>query len=359
MTLLEFTWYLSLLLITGYYLVIFRVRQKKETTHWETPPGVSIVVCVKNDVHLIRDLLQSLTRQDYRLYEIIIVDDYSAPIEQKELEGMVDRLKDVSLFRSDRAPGKKHALTLGIEKARYSIILCTDADCIPAGPHWIKGMVSMTSGNEMVLGYAPYSQKPGRLNPLIRFETVMTGMQYLSWAMLGSPYMGVGRNILFSKEAFTESDPYRNSSDVPYGDDDLFVQAVRNHVSFKVSLHPETFVFSEPATSLGEWLSQKHRHLSAGRYYSLVSWLKPGIFGMGIIFHWLLLFPMLLFHVSPVMVISFFVGVLIRWFRYAAWTKKLGEGDTKWLYASHEMVYAVYLVLMGLTTIVSKKKTWN
>jgi len=271
----------------------------------------------------------------------------------------VDRLPDVFLHRSDRAPGKKHALSLGIEKANHAIILCTDADCMPAGPHWIRTMIANTTGKEMVLGYAPYYRKAGRLNQFIRFETVMTGIQYLSWCGLGKPYMGVGRNLLFPKAAFIQSHPYAKSLAVPYGDDDLLVQAIRKDIPARVSLHPDTFVYSEPANSWRGWFRQKHRHLSAGRFYSLSAWLQPGVFGLGVIFHWLLLLPMLWFHVSVAFDLAFFGGLLIRWFGYASWTRKLGEEDTKWLYPWYEMGYAIYLAVLGLITTVSKKEAWN
>jgi hypothetical protein len=36
----------------------------------------------------------------------------------------------------------------------------------------------------------------------IRFETLLTAMQYFSWAKVGHPYMGVGRNLTYKKEEF-------------------------------------------------------------------------------------------------------------------------------------------------------------
>jgi poly-beta-1,6-N-acetyl-D-glucosamine synthase len=332
---------------------------QKETYHRESLPGVSIVIAVKNGARRLRLTLQSLVRQDYPQYEIIIVDDYSEPKEQNDLETLVMRLPDVFLFRSDRAPGKKHALSMGVEKANHPFILCTDADCIPAGPRWIKTMMNRSNGHDMVLGYSPYFKKAGRLNPFIRFETVMTGIQYLSWTMLGYPYMGVGRNMLYPKEAFTKSDPYKHSKDVPYGDDDLFVQAAKKHVPVNVSLHPDSFVYSEPASTVGEWISQKHRHLSAGRYYSVSAWLQPGIFGVAVNLHWLLLFPMMWYQVSVEFDLAFFAGLFVRWFGYASWTKRLGDEDTKWFYPWYEIGFAFYLAVMGVITIVEKRKTWN
>jgi hypothetical protein len=55
---------------------------------------------------------------------------------------------------------------------------------------------------EIVLGYGAYHKKKGLLNKLIRFETFHTALQYLSYALAGIPYMGVGRNLSYKKGLF-------------------------------------------------------------------------------------------------------------------------------------------------------------
>ena len=37
---------------------------------------------------------------------------------------------------------------------------------------------------------------------LASYEAAYVGMQYLSYALAGLPYMGVGRNMLFDKESY-------------------------------------------------------------------------------------------------------------------------------------------------------------
>jgi len=356
---LSLIWYSSLVVITGYYLLIFRVRKTKDKVDWDQIPPVSIVIAVKNGTEKLRNTLLTLTRQDYPQYEIVIIDDYSAPDQGEALVQMLNRLKDVFFYRSDRAPGQNHALKMGIEKAQHDFILCTDDDCLSAGSQWIKSMVANTTPGDMVLGYSPYITKPGRINLFIRFETVMTGMQYLSWAMLGKPFMGVGRNMLFSKSVLLNTDFNQQSKKATYGDDDLLVQAMKGKTLVKVSLDPGSFMYTEPAESLTEYIRQKHRHLSAGHYYSLASWLKPGLFGIGIILHWFLLIPMLWYNVSIVFDLAFFIGIIIRWIGYASWAKRLGYPEMRWTYVGYEMMYAVYLAVVGVMTIFTERKTWN
>src|SRR5690242_2944117 len=97
--------------------------------------------------------------------------------------------------------GKKFPLSMGIKSARYEIVLLTDADCVPASEFWMQKMQDGYYDNkQIVLGYGAFHKKPGMLNKLIRFETFHSALQYLSFALAGLPYMGVGRNLSYKKE---------------------------------------------------------------------------------------------------------------------------------------------------------------
>ena len=55
----------------------------------------------------------------------------------------------------------------------------------------------------------------------------------------------------------------------------------------------------------------------------------------------------------------FAVGLFIRWVNYLRWTRILGDQDTARWYPLLEIVYTVYLALMGILTLFVKKRTWN
>ncbi|HBK82800.1 MAG TPA: glycosyl transferase family 2, partial [Flavobacterium sp.] len=61
------------------------------------------------------------------------------------------------------------------------------------------------------------------LNKIIRFETVLTAIQYFSWAKVGKPYMGVGRNLAYKKSVFFDNRGFMNHMKIKSGDDDLFI----------------------------------------------------------------------------------------------------------------------------------------
>ena len=353
-------WLFSLLILMGYHLFVFRSRNEHPKVHqWSALPGVSIVIAVKNGSdHLTRNLGAFLS-QDYPTFEIIIVDDHSDQEEKDKLEKVISNHPRVTLYHSDQSSGKKYALSQGIQKANYDLILCTDADCIPAGRGWITSMVSQSQGQALVIGYSPYKRAGGLLNLIVRFETVMTGIQYLSWAMKGRPYMGVGRNMMYSRSLFLEANPYQGHEGIPYGDDDLWVQQASSLTSVNVNFEKAAHVYSDPPVSWRQWINQKHRHLSAGHHYSLASLLQPGIYGMALILHWLLLPLFLPIAFDSLMFTALIIGLAVRWDTYRRWTRQLGDADTAWWYPLLDIGYAFYLAGMGIFTAVAKKRTWN
>ena len=98
--------------------------------------------------------------------------------------------------------GKKFALTLGIKTAKYENLLLTDADCYVRTNNWISSMSNNFNHSDIVLGYGSYKKEKGLLNKLIRFDTFNVAQQYLSYALKGQTYMGVGRNLAYKKSLF-------------------------------------------------------------------------------------------------------------------------------------------------------------
>ncbi|MBK9982984.1 MAG: glycosyltransferase [Saprospiraceae bacterium] len=356
---IQLIWLLCLLIISIYHLVVFRVDHKTAPTKSiSIYPGVSIVIAVKNGTDQLIKNLDTILHQEYPVFEIILVDDHSDLTERKNLEAFISSWPHIKLFTSSGI-GKKQALKMGIENAQYEFILYTDADCTPATNQWIKTMIDHNSNNGVVLGYSPYLKLPGFLNQLIRFETVMTGIHYLSWAMRGSPYMAVGRNSLYPRSLLLSSDPFRRHAEIPYGDDDLGLQAMLGHTSVETCLDKASHVITTPATSWTDWFKQKHRHLSAGHYYKTNLWWQPGMYGLALIGHWFLFPLMMNMSIWRGWLILSVIGLLIRWQNYDQWTKKLGDKDTIVVYPVLEIAYAIYLALIGAFTVISKKKTWN
>jgi glycosyltransferase involved in cell wall biosynthesis len=255
----------------------------------DTEP-VSIVVCARNELENLRRLLPLLLQQDYPAgFEIVLVDDRSQDdtylYAQQLVQYYADRVRLVTISSTPEgfAP-KKYALTLGIKATRYQRLLFTDADCIPLTNQWLRLMQRGFANYgrppaDLVVGYSAYAEAPGLLNKLIRYETLVTAAQYLSFAWRGWPYMGVGRNLAYTRGCFTATKGFASHIRQLSGDDDLLVQdAVRQGQRVAVVADPSAHTLSEPAATWAVWWHQKRRHLSAGRAYRLADRLRVGIF---------------------------------------------------------------------------------
>jgi glycosyltransferase involved in cell wall biosynthesis len=326
--------------------------------HLPLPP-VSVLIAVKNGADFLEKNIPRILQQDYPDFEIVIVDDHSDDPEKEKLKRIAATDPRIRLVHSDRLPGKKKAITSGVEMASHDIILCTDADCYPVTADWIRQMTVSHHDGNMVLGYSPYEKKKGLLNFLVRFETLMTGMQYLSWTMHGLPYMGVGRNLMYSKSVFRKINPYRQNQHIPYGDDDLLVQSMLDKKKITFCMEPASFVRSDPPVKWTDWISQKHRHLSAAHQYRFSTWWQPAVFGMALIGHWLLVIPVMGSSLWKMALMPGALVLVIRWLSFIRWSQRLGDKDLQMWYPVLEIAYTFYLALVGMVTAFRKKKTWK
>jgi biofilm PGA synthesis N-glycosyltransferase PgaC len=201
---------LSALIQLGYYVGVFSrlafytIKKGNAIAHVEP---VSIIIAARNEYKNLEKNLPSILNQDYPNYEVIVVNDCSWDDSQKLLEYYQEQyphLKICQLIEQEKYPtGKKFALTIGIKSAQNNQLFFTDADCSPASNQWLRLMQSQfTDGKEIVLGYSPYKKYNSVLNLFIRFESVFTAMAYMSAALGKHAFMGVGRNLAYTRELF-------------------------------------------------------------------------------------------------------------------------------------------------------------
>ena len=347
------------------YLILFIVAfSRKADSGTAVPLPVSVIVCAHDEEENLKELIPALLNQDYPEFEVIIVDDRSndSTFDLLIAETAKDhRLRMVHVNRTPpHANSKKFALTLGIKAARFEWLLFTDADCRPAGNSWIRSMSPhFTDTTNFVLGYSPYMKTKGFLNALIRFDTLITAIQYMSFAMLGNPYMGVGRNLAYRRSLFLEVKGFNNILSITGGDDDLFVNRHARRRNTSVCIEPASQINSKPKTTLGNFLHQKFRHLSVGRYYRFGHRLLLGLFMISWLGVWFLGLPLLTEgdYYTVLSLIIFRVILVIITVHLAA--KRFGQAFELWLVPLLDFIYAFYYLVTGLRTLVTKKIRWK
>jgi hypothetical protein len=213
-------------------------------------------------------------------------------------------------------PGKKFPLSIGIKTAKYEIVLLTDADCVPASEFWIEKMQEgFGNGTEIVLGYGALHKKKTFFNKLVRWETLHTALQYLSYAKAGLTYMGVGRNLSYKKSVFFRHKGFSAHNNVPGGDDDLFINKAATKDNIAIVIDKEAFTLSEPAKTWKQWTKQKKRHYTTSRFYKPVHKLLLGMYALShFLFYPLLVVSMVYYGWEQALIvfgIRFFVQGLI------------------------------------------------
>ena len=254
---------------------MFRVRRKPRYLA-SGLPGVSVIVCAKNEEANLKRLVPALLSQKYAAEkQIVVVDDCSTddtPMTLAQMRAQYPELYTTTIENDSKFKhGKKLALTVGIKAAKFEHMVFIDADCMPASDNWLTSIVECYSenGKEMVLGYGRYAKHPGLLNLYIRYETFWNAVQYMGIARAFRPFMGVGRNLSYTKTLFNRSSKFRNNLSLLSGDDDLFVSEMGTKKNTVNCFIAPSHTVSEPKTSWLQYSAQKSRHMTTSSLYPM------------------------------------------------------------------------------------------
>lgn len=353
-------------ILMQFFLLLFlfpKVLRHKEVEKSAPRRGVSVVIAAHNERKNLTRLLPLLINQDHPDYEIVVAFDRCTDGSEglvKTFDPLLVKTVSIEQVPEDFNP-KKYALTRGIELAEKEIILLTDADCYPGSSRWISEMQqAFDPKTEIVLGFSPYEYRQGFLNSFIRYETLLTAIQYLSFGLIGKAYMGVGRNMAYLKSLFVLSNGFAEIKRLTGGDDDLFVGKNASSVNVKICISPDAKIYSIPKITWKDFFRQKIRHQAAGKKYSLKNKLKSLLFPVSGVF--LYFSTILLYLINPTnsYILPIFVcRTLVLIVIFALITRKLGE-TTKWyLFPLLDLSYIIYYLITGITAIFSKNIKWR
>ncbi|MBN2664107.1 MAG: glycosyltransferase [Bacteroidales bacterium] len=266
--------FIGFAVIQIFYIAFFYLRVVffKTKTINNDKPEVSVIIAARNESENLQKNLSFFLEQDYPKFMVIVVNDASVDDSETILAEFQLKYKNLYVtnirYDSKFKHGKKTALNVGIKAAKTEILLFSDADCKPESSKWIENIVrNFDDKTDFVIGFGGYKKEKGLLNKIIRSDTVLIGLQYLSFAISKIPYMAVGRNMAYKKSLFVKNKGFANQMNLLSGSDDLFVNNYANRKNLKVELSPQSFTISETKKTTKQWFVQKIRHLTTGKYY--------------------------------------------------------------------------------------------
>jgi len=327
---------------------------------------LSVIICAKNEYLNLKKHLPLILEQDYPDYEVVVVDDASEDDSHyllKEFAEKYPHLKVVNFKKNvNFFTGKKFPLALGIKEAKNEFLILTDADCLPTSNQWLK-MMQCPYENEktqIVLGYSPYKKENTLLNYLIRFETFFTAVQYLSLALSGFPYMGVGRNLSYRKSLFNSNKGFSSHYQVASGDDDIFVSQVANKDNTRIQIDKNAQMLSFPKKSLMAWFKQKRRHYTTYPYYKKKAKFMLALLSVTNLLFYVVLAALIILKYNIIILASLFIlRLLSQLIIFKKCINKLSEKKLLVFSQIFEIFYAFFNPLLAFINLVSPKKKWN
>ncbi len=213
----------------------------------------SVIIPVFNRPAELDELLDSLTRQTDRQFEVIIVEDGSEQKSDAIVEKYKDRLPIIYVEKPNSGPGLSR--NAGARKARYDYLIFFDSDCI------IPDDYIQIVNDFLTKQYYDAYGGPDRALPT--FTTVQKAINYAMTSFFttggirGSEksmekFHPRSFNLGVSKEAFNAVGGFR---DMRFGEDiDFSLRLIEN--GFSTTLIPEAYVYHKRRTNFRKFFKQ-------------------------------------------------------------------------------------------------------
>jgi cellulose synthase/poly-beta-1,6-N-acetylglucosamine synthase-like glycosyltransferase len=358
------------LLIQLFYFVFFYFRiafHKEKVITVEEYTPLSVVIAARSEAHNLVEFLPYIFEQDYPQFEVVVVNDRSWDDTGEILKAFQQKHSNLHVVNivdgTHRSFGKKMALTLGIKGAKYETIVVTDADCKPVSKNWLK-MINeafhQKKGTELVLGFSPSRKEKGFLNKLIRFDAFWVALQYLSFAKAGIPYMGVGRNMAYTKDAFFKVGGFRKHYHIKSGDDDLFVNEIARKNNVNIMLRPDSQVETLPKTTRLEWVYQKKRHFTTAPIYKFKHRFLLALWPLSVVLFYLLCISLLVLNkFLLITLILLLVRTLILMVTFTRAGRWLGQKEISRGAVFYELIFLFIYPFIYLSGKIAKADKWS
>ncbi len=358
----------AFVLIVVNYIVNYWSLAFFKSSHLATNSNLepaSVIICARNEDENLTEFLPKVCSQDYPNFEVIVVNDCSDDDTENVIDEFVKifpNLKKVTIKEDAYYKhGKKFAVLVGIKAAQYENMVFMDADCYPSSDQWLKEMSKgFSKEREVVLGYGAYEKQDTFLNKLIRFDTFMIAVQYLSSAIKGQAYMGVGRNLAYKKDLFYRNKGFSSHYHINSGDDDLFVNEVATETNVNACIDASAFTYSKAKTDFRGWKLQKARHLTTSPFLKPATKAKIGFNYFTQYLFWFSLIP-LFFSINTAILAGalLFLKVIFQWLVIRKAAIKLNENDLWPMSFVYELFLLFIYPIFHLAKVFYKPNTWT
>ncbi|MCU0354239.1 MAG: glycosyltransferase [Cytophagales bacterium] len=220
------------------------------------PRKYSIIIPLYNRPDEIRELLDSLTRQTYTHFEVLVIEDGSVNDAQAIVESFANRL-DVKYFRKENS-GQGFTRNFGFERASGDYFVIFDSDCL-IPPHYLQAVETDLNRYGYDLYGGPDAASPD-------FNDVQKAISYAMTSpfstggirgkkkTLGGQFHPRSFNMGLSRQVYEKTGGFiitRMAEDIEYS-----IRIIRS--GFKSGLIPDAYVYHKRRSTFGQFFKQLH-----------------------------------------------------------------------------------------------------
>ena len=207
----------ALLLLASHIIVLAGLtavfgKEKKDLNNKDLKErrSISVIVPAKNEAENLPSLFETLEKQTYSNFEILLVDDRSDDDTAAVMKDFQAKYPDrVKIIRNEKTfygkNPKQMVLDIGARNASGEILLFTDADCrVPET--WVEYMSLPYNDEKTGLVFASVTTKGGKglLSNFQRFDHLLRYHYTAACAGLKNPTGGFGNNLSIRAEALSD-----------------------------------------------------------------------------------------------------------------------------------------------------------
>ena len=236
---------------------------------------LSILIAAHNEENSINFTLDSLEDQHYpkEKFEIVVVADRCSDTTVDMVKKHLDRLPMLQIIEVEKVPQgyspKKFAIQTAIEATQYDNLILLDADCqlTPGALGCFNNYFH--GGMEAIVSIPKFLSFPSILYNYYLPERILTWG--IAAAAIGNrkPFLAFGPVWGYTKKAYEKAGGMARISHVLSGDDDLLVyQMGKSSLPIAFCFNPKGWGKTRVPHTFGEFVSQRRRHHSAGKFYA-------------------------------------------------------------------------------------------
>jgi len=271
----------------------------------------SVVIPVYNRPQEVDELLESLTRQTYDNFEVLIIEDGSEDKCENVVEQYTNQLNIKYYYKENSGQG--FSRNFGFKRANGDYFVVFDSDCL-IPPHYFETVNSHLKEHSLDAYGGPDREHSS-------FTAVQKAISYAMTSPLttggirgNETHAGTFHprsfNMGISREVFEKTGGYRITR---MGEDIEFSLRIIEH-GFDTGLIPDAYVYHKRRTNLKQFFKQLHffgrARINISRFYPdeiKIIHILPTIFTLGMIFFLTLpLWCINLFNLMVIPLVSFF-----------------------------------------------------